>query len=66
MIEKAATVAQYAGAGSAVLFGLTANEIGVLVGCLVGICGLLLNWYYKHMHYRLAKERRVIGYEDDE
>lgn len=65
MIEKVATVAQYGGAGTAVLFGFTANEIGVLVGCVVGVLGLALNWYYKHAHLKLARERKVIGYEDD-
>lgn len=47
MLEKAAPVMTYGGGTSTVLFALTWNEIGVIVGILIGLGGLLLQWYYK-------------------
>jgi hypothetical protein len=42
----AGKIATYAGGGSAVIFGLTLNEVGVLVGMFVGLAGLGLSQYW--------------------
>lgn len=47
MIEKAAPLMTYGGGTSTVVFALTWNEIGVIVGILIGLAGLGLQWYYK-------------------
>lgn len=51
-MEKHATTVTYAGSGTAMLGGLGANEIAAYGGLIIGVIGLLVNWYYK------AKEDR--------
>lgn len=41
-----ASKVQYSGAGAALLFGLTINEIGVIIGITVGVLGFLINIYF--------------------
>ena len=55
--ENIANQAQYAGSGAAVFFGLTANEVAALGGLLIAFLGLVINVYYKHQHYKLAREQ---------
>jgi hypothetical protein len=61
-VKIAATVTQ-TGAAGAIYFGLTLNEIGVIVGIAVGVIGLIgqlgLTWYYKHQHLQLARKKRA-------
>jgi hypothetical protein len=61
-IKVANAVTQTAAAGT-VYFGLTLNELGVVVGILVAIVGLIgqlsLTWYYKHQHLQLARQKRA-------
>jgi hypothetical protein len=54
---KASAVATYGGAGSAIFFGLTANEFGALCGVIIGFIGLVANIYFKHQHLKLAREQ---------
>ena len=54
---KAASVATYGGAGSAIFFGLTANEFGALCGVVIGFIGLVANIWFKHQHLKLAREQ---------
>lgn len=54
---KASAVATYGGAGSAIFFGLTANEFGALAGVAIGVVGLIANIWFKHQHLKLARER---------
>ena len=54
---KAASVATYGGAGSAIFFGLTANEFGALCGVAIGFIGLVANIWFKHQHLKLAREQ---------
>lgn len=65
-IKVANAVTQTAAAGT-VYFGLTLNEIGVIVGMLVAVLGLIgqigLTWYYKHQHLQIARQKRA---SDDE
>ena len=39
---------------------LVSSNAAIVVGMLVGVCGLLINWYYKRENYKLraAAERR--------
>ena len=53
---KTASVATYGGAGSAVFFGLTANEFGALCGVIIGFVGLVANIWFKHQHLKLARQ----------
>lgn len=36
------------GAGVTVIGGLMLNEVAIIVGMLVGLLGLAVQWYYKH------------------
>jgi hypothetical protein len=53
---KASAVATYGGAGSAVFFGLSANEFGALCGVIIGFIGLVANIYFKYQHLEVAKK----------
>jgi hypothetical protein len=53
---KAASVATYGGAGSAIFFGLSANEFGALCGVIIGFIGLVANIWFKHQHLKLARQ----------
>ena len=62
---KAASVATYGGAGSAIFFGLTANEFGALCGVAIGFIGLIANIWFKHQHLKLAREQNGNSEEND-
>jgi hypothetical protein len=55
---KVSSVATYGGAGSAVFFGLSANEFGALCGVIIGLVGLVANIYFKYQHLKLAREEK--------
>lgn len=55
MTDKLATGITYSSAASAVLFGLTANELAALLATAVAIASFCVNWYYKHRYFRLAE-----------
>lgn len=61
LATKASSVATYGGAGSAIFFGLTANEFGAICGVVIGFIGLVANIYFKHQHLKLA--RKEAGYD---
>ncbi|MET3371365.1 putative membrane protein [Variovorax boronicumulans] len=42
-----ASKSTYAGAGSMIVGWIFSNEFAVLIGMVVGVAGLLINWYYK-------------------
>jgi len=54
---KASSVATYGGAGSAVFFGLSANEFGALCGVVIGLVGLVANIYFKYQHLQVTKKQ---------
>lgn len=62
-MEKAATAATYAGASSAVFFGLTANEFAALGGLVIALVGLMVNIWFKHQHLQIAKKSVTQGDE---
>jgi hypothetical protein len=55
VLHKAASAATYGGSGAAVYFGMTANEIAAFGGLFIATMGLLINWWYKHQHLKLAR-----------
>jgi ABC-type proline/glycine betaine transport system permease subunit len=61
-LEAASAVASkvtYTGAGGAVIFGLTANEVAALVGASVAVMSLIVNIVFKYLaHQVLVKHSR--------
>lgn len=57
LVIKAANTATYGGSGSAIFFGMTANEFAAIGGLVIAIIGLAVNVWYKHKHYMLARRR---------
>ena len=57
---KTASVATYGGAGSAIFFGLSANEFGALCGVVIGFVGLIANIWFKYQHLQVAKKEAGI------
>lgn len=56
--QSAATSAvAYTASGSAVIFGLTANEFAAISGACIALLTFGLNWYYKHQQLKLMYER---------
>ena len=41
------------------------NQYGIAFGVIFACCTFLMNWYYKHLHYELAKAKAVIIVTDD-
>lgn len=63
--EASANIAsrvQYSGATATVIFGLSYNEIGVVIGVIIALFGAGISWYYKHKAYllRLAEHEIYI------
>lgn len=58
--QKVATAATYAGSGTAVWGGWTANELAAFGGLLVAFLGLVIsqtmNFYFKLQHLRIAQK----------
>jgi hypothetical protein len=54
--EKASSIATYTGGGSAVLFGLSANEFAAVIGAVVAVLGLLVNMWFRWQHLRIVKQ----------
>lgn len=52
-VGKAGT---YGGGTSALLFGLTASEFAAIVGALVAIAGLVIQWYFNRRRDRREQE----------
>lgn len=51
------TAVTYAASGSAVIFGLSANEFAAVAGVCIALLTFALNWYYKRQHLALARAR---------
>jgi hypothetical protein len=54
--------ATYTGAGVTISGGVMLSEVAVIVGMVMGVLGLLLNWYYRAKDDRRAvieHERRM-------
>ena len=48
--------ATYGGASTSVVSWFLSSEFGVLMGILIGLTGLLVNWYYKHKEDRRRQQ----------
>lgn len=61
VVQKAANAATYGGSGTAVFFGMTANEVAAIGGLIVAILGLIvsqvMNWWFKWQHLQLARQQ---------
>ena len=55
IMEKHASAVTYAGSGTALFGGLSANEVAAYGGLIIGVIGLLVNWYYKAKEDRRAE-----------
>lgn len=55
--STATTVATYTASGSAVIFGLSANEFAAVAGVYIALFTFALNWYYKYQYLKLTRER---------
>lgn len=53
MLAATGSKATYGGAGASVVGWVLSNEFAVLVGLIVGVLGLIVNWYFK-----LKQDRR--------
>lgn len=57
MSDPKTSVISYASAGSAVLFGLTANELAAYIGAACAVATFAVNWYYKRQHLKIIEAR---------
>ena len=55
--SAAMTAATYTASGSAVIFGLSANEFAAIAGVCIALLTFGLNWYYKHQQLKVICER---------
>ena len=55
--SAATTAVTYTASGSAVIFGLSANEFAAIAGVCTALLTFGLNWYYKHQQIKLMCER---------
>ena len=52
-----ATKATYSGGATGFLGWIMNSQVLGLIGLCVAIAGFLVNWYYKHKHYKLAEKQ---------
>lgn len=55
-LETTSQIATYTGGTTAFIGGLTLNEIGVIVGIIVGVVGLAAQLYFGISRHRREKE----------
>lgn len=64
IVAKAATAVSYATVGSALAFGLNANELGVIASVILGACtfavGRWIEYHFRQKHYLLAEEKHKL------
>ncbi|AGU48830.1 hypothetical protein VAPA_1c17220 [Variovorax paradoxus B4] len=58
-----ASKSTYAGAGSMIVGWMLSNEFVVLLGMVVGVAGLLINWYYKAKADRRSEQLYALRVE---
>lgn len=47
-MAKFGTTALFSGGTTSIISGLTMNAIGIVFGMVIGLLGLVIQWYYKH------------------
>ena len=72
VVASTASKSTYAGAAGMVMGWVASSEAAVILGMVVGVLGLLVNWYYKAKSDRRAEslykariERIARGYRTD-
>jgi hypothetical protein len=63
-MAAAGSKATYGGASASILGWIVSSEVGIMVGILVGLAGLLVNWYYRYKKDRREQrehEKRMQG-----
>lgn len=48
--------ATYGGASTSIVSWFLSSEFGMLMGILIGVSGLFINWYYKHKEDKRRQE----------
>lgn len=56
MTDPKTSIASYASSGALVIFGMTANDFGVLLGMVLAILTFGINWYYKYKHLKIIEQ----------
>lgn len=56
VVSGVATKIMLGGAGSTIIFGLTANEVAALGGLAVAVIGLIVNCIFQYKRYKLLKK----------
>ena len=67
--ERAAIVAERAAlmsAGGTGVAAFTLNDWAIIIGIAATVATTLLNWYYKHKHLQIARQRAESDGDDDE
>ena len=57
MTDPKTSIASYASSGALVIFGMTANDVGVLLGMVLAILTFGINWYYKYKHLKIIEQK---------
>ena len=65
-LSAAGAKATYGGASASVLGVALSNEVAVFGGLIVGVAGLLVNWFYKYRQDRREQEEHVAQMARDE
>lgn len=55
LTERAISATTYAASGSALYFGLTANEIAAFVGATVAVLSLIVNVWFRWQHLKAIR-----------
>ncbi|MRR49374.1 MAG: hypothetical protein EG825_00425 [Rhodocyclaceae bacterium] len=56
LLDRATSVATYGGSGTALIAGLTANDVAAIGGLAIALVALLVNVWFKHQHLKLARD----------
>jgi uncharacterized membrane protein len=64
IVIKSATAATYGGSATAIVFGLSVNELAALGGLFIGFVGLIISTWYKHQHLQIAKDNAKANKEE--
>lgn len=57
VMTKVTSGAAYTSSGLTLYWGLTMNELGVAVGIGATIVTLIMNWYFKREHLKIARQQ---------
>ncbi len=58
MSQNVPTISSLATSMGVVIWGLTISEWVTIGGFALAIITLLINWYYKRLHYKLEEDKK--------